>query len=174
MASILKNLKAPRESAYKACSKLNRSMPRPLAALLAVGNGGTVKDCVSLKTYDGSHQAVHPSVCAFRGALYMACTPYPYGNEWYENPCVYRMENGQWQALPNFPQITPDRMGVEHYSDPVLFTDGETLTLLFRKCERRSSGKVDLLLTSVSTDGNVFSRPLSMRRDWGTISSLPP
>ena len=43
-----------------------------------------------LETYDGSNQAVHPDVTYFNGEYWLAATPYPYGMEEYENPCLYR------------------------------------------------------------------------------------
>jgi hypothetical protein len=68
-------------------------------------------------TYDGSGQAVEPTVLFFpsgwRGHHYwMAMSPYPKGNASYENPSILVSEDGlSWsvpQGLQN-PLVTPDR-----------------------------------------------------------------
>lgn len=159
MGKITKNLKAPRHSVYKLFSVCKREVPGWLAALLA---SPVAPGALKIKTYDRSGQAVHPSIAQYRGKTYLACTPYPYGTEWYENPClyVYEPQHGQYRPLPGqFPTVRAERMGSEHYSDPCLFCRDDTLILLFRKCERRQTGKADQLYTISSTNGSDWSSP---------------
>lgn len=159
---ITKNLKNPRRGAYMVGYVTQKALPVPLAKLLALGNRPAMRGVVDLPTCDGSGQACHPSIAVFRGRTYLACTPYPYGVEYYENPCLYVREkaSARWRPVPGlFPQVRPQRLGFEHYSDPCLFRRGETLILLFRKCERRPDGKVELLYTSSTEDGETWTAP---------------
>lgn len=113
-------------------------------------------------------KACHPSIASFQGKIYMACTPYPYNGEGYENPCLYVLEpeNHRYQPVPGaFPLILPRHLGFEHYSDPCLFVRDERLVLLFRKCERREEGGIDLLYTSSSKNGADWSEPRLLAED---------
>lgn len=49
-------------------------------------------------SYDGSNQWVHPDVSFFDGLYWFVATPYPYGMEEYENPCVYFAGGGGWKT----------------------------------------------------------------------------
>lgn len=156
--NLVKNLTHPRSSAYKLSTAARRAMPVPLAKLLAVGN--RTAGAVKLPTYDGSGQACHPTTAVFQGKTYMACTPYPYGGEAYENPSLYVQEGNSWRPVPGaFPLVRPQQPGFEHYSDPCLFQMNGLLVLLFRKCERRKDGKKDFLFTSASENGADWTRP---------------
>lgn len=160
--NIITNLKNPRHSVYKLSDVTRRVLPVPLARLLAIGNRTALPGYVDLPTYDGSGQACHPSTAVFNGTVYMACTPYPYGNEYYENPSLYLREPGsrRWRPVPGaFPLVRPRRLRFEHYSDPCLFPWGRRLVLLFRKCERRPEGTVDLLYTASSQNGADWTAP---------------
>lgn len=86
---ITKSLKNPRRGVYVAGRAAQKILPVPLARLLALGNQPTMRDVVDLPTCDGSGQACHPTTAVFCGKTYLACTPYPYGVEFYENPCLY-------------------------------------------------------------------------------------
>lgn len=161
--TVLNNLKNPRRSAYMVFTSLmHRAMPVPLAKLLATGNRTALSGYVNLPTYDGSGQACHPTLAAFQGKTYMACTPYPYGTEFYENPSLYLWEPsaGRWVPVPGtFPLVCPRQLGFEHYSDPCLFRQDGELVLLFRKCERQADGKVDFLFISSSKNGEDWTAP---------------
>lgn len=86
--NLMEDLKNPRSSVYKVFEVLKHPMPRPLAALLGAGNRPSLPGVLRLPTYDGSGQACHPTVSVFQGKTFMACTPYPYGQDFYENPCL--------------------------------------------------------------------------------------
>jgi len=59
-------------------------------------------------TYDGSGQAVHPAVLDFGSGgswagyrYWMAMTPYPGGNDYYENPSLLASSDGQSWVVPS-------------------------------------------------------------------------
>ncbi len=117
---------------------------------------------VNIPTCDGSSQSCHLSVAAFQGKTYMACTPYPYDNEYSENLCLYIREttSGHWKLIPEaFPLACPQKLRFEHYSDPCLFQKDGQLELIFRKCERRKSGEVDQLYIAFSQNGLSWTAP---------------
>lgn len=160
--NIIRNLKNFRRSAYIVSDITKKAMPIPLARLLSIGNRPTIPGVVDIPTYDGSGQACHPTISVFRGKTYMACTPYPYDVEFYENPCLYVRDlvSRRWSPVPGvFPLVRPQRLGFEHYSDPCLFKHDEKLILLFRKKERHPEGAVELLYTSATTDGETWTVP---------------
>ena len=65
---------------------------------------GTLQE-MDLSTYDLSSEVVHPDVLARAGQFgspwyWMAITPYPDGNPFYENPSIYRSINGRYWRRP--------------------------------------------------------------------------
>lgn len=170
MPNIAKNLKNLRHSIYKVGDVCRHPIPKWAATLLAAGNHSLMASLVPLATYDGSGQACHPTVASFQGKTYMVCTPYPYGVEFYENPCIYtRAANCRdWQPLPgSFPIVRPKQLGLEHYSDPCLFRQGDALTLIFRKCERWPAGKTDQLYVTSTNNGTDWSVPRLLAKGKG-------
>ena len=171
---IAKNLKNPRHSIYKIGEVCKQPLPHWVAGILSIRNHTSLSSAVSLVTYDGSGQACHPTVASFQGKLYMACTPYPYGGEFYENPCVYTWEATRWKPVPKaFPVIRPKQPGFEHYSDPCLFRRDSSLFLLFRKCERRESGKIDQLYITSTSNGTDWSTPRLLAEGKGSSLISP-
>jgi len=160
--NLAKNLKNLRHSVYKVGEVRKKPLPVSLAGLLSLGNRPKLPSAVPLITYDHSGQACHPTTAVFQGNTYMACTPYPYGQEAYENPCLYVKTLGShcWEPVPGaFPFVRPEHLGMEHYSDPCLFQWDDRFILLFRKCERHAQKKTDLLYTISSSDGKKWSMP---------------
>ncbi|MGO5023947.1 hypothetical protein ACTQ4E_12790 [Lawsonibacter sp. LCP25S3_G6] len=156
--NIFNNLSNPRHTIYKLASACKVMIPPKVAAILSFSN--RYDEFLKMDTYDGSGQAVHPSVVEYNGKLYMAVTPYPYGVEWYENPSIYVYYDEVWKAIPGLsPVIKPNKLGCEHYSDPCLYTGEAEISLLFRKCERRENGKRDLLFVMHSKDGYKWDAP---------------
>ena len=49
---------------------------------------------ISIDTYDGSGQVVHPDVLWNNNHIIMGITPYPYYNDKLENPCLYKSYDG--------------------------------------------------------------------------------
>ena len=160
--NVTRNLKNPRRAVYMVGAVTKKTLPVPLAKLLAAGNRVSMPNAVNIPTYDGSGQACHPTVSVFQGKTYMACTPYPYGGEHYENPCLYVWEpdSSRWEPVPGvFPLVRPQRLGFEHYSDPRLFQRDGDLVLLFRKNERYPKRTAELLYTATTKDGEIWTAP---------------
>jgi hypothetical protein len=82
---------------------------------------------LDLATYEGSGQAVHPTVVRGHGAatgFWLAITPYPGGNASYENPSIFRSTDAKsWIAPPGVvnPIVQPDPTG--YLSDPAMVVD---------------------------------------------------
>lgn len=112
-------------------------------------------------TYDGSGQVVHPSVIDFKteynldnwnGYRYwMAITPYPYGNDAYENPSIIASNDGQTWVIPsNFEYPVDNKLGSNnsnpnnYNSDPELIydPDNKCLILFWREYLRGSYEKM--------------------------------
>ena len=158
----IKNLRTLRPYLYDAFTWRRRVIPRPLAKVLGVGNRPSLPGVLRLPTYDGSGQACHPTISVFQGKTYMACTPYPYGRDPYENPSLYIRDpnSTRWKPVHSvYPLVRPQKPGYEHYSDPCLFQRDGRLILLYRKRERRPEGTVEILYTVSSADGTKWDPP---------------
>jgi hypothetical protein len=94
---------------------------------------------IALTTPDGSGQAVHPDVirldapfCGFQ--YWMAYTPYPFGDERLENPCVRASTDGLiWEAMPGCPDpmfAAPEGAKDHHADTELIFRNGR-LVMLF-------------------------------------------
>lgn len=102
----------------------------------------TEPEKLSIPTYEGSGQCVHPSVVyiplGFNGYKYwMAYTPYPNGNDDYENPSIVASNDGtRWvvpDGLTNPIVPAPVDVGTGGYnSDPYLIYDGTQLIIYYR------------------------------------------
>jgi hypothetical protein len=132
---------------------------------------------LTVPTYDGSGQAVHPDVLWFprgwRGWEYwMAFTPYPRGKQQYENPSIVVSHDGEhWQAprgLTN-PIVRPGSGGA-YNSDPDLSYDAANDRLVM--LSRQVSGNFNVISSLTSTDGTAWSAPrvVFRRRNHGMIS----
>ena len=120
---------------------------------------------LAISTPDGSGQAVHPDVVDagrdFAGhRFWMAMTPYPFGDDQQENPCIRVSDDGlSWLPLPGAPDplvpppVQPDR----HWSDTDLVLHDGLLHVFFRGCER-GGGRADYLVVT-SPDGVTWSEP---------------
>lgn len=81
---------------------------------------------LNVPTYDGSRQVVHPDVVYVRGgwhgyAYWMAVTPYPYGNDRFENPSIVVSNDGvHWSVPPRLTNPVVTRPACDHNSDPDL------------------------------------------------------
>ncbi len=113
---------------------------------------------LKVTTFDGSGQAVHPDVVRFPTAwngweYWMTMTPFPGGNEAYENPSILVSHDGiAWTVLPGLAKPlarTPPQGG--YNSDPDLSYDGSNnrLVLLYREVTTTQNK----IWTRTSTDG---------------------
>jgi hypothetical protein len=116
---------------------------------------------LTLATYDGSGEAVHPDAVFFpdqwNGRRYwFAVTPYPGGDPAYENPSIYAGSRERDWAIPaglTNPLARPDRSG--YLSDPDLSYDPAANEL--RLYYRQTVGSDDILYLMRSTDGERWS-----------------
>lgn len=99
-----------------------------------------------IPTYDGSGEAVHPSVLYFtsgwQGYLYwMAFTPYKNTDERFENPSIAVSNNGiDWIEPSGLVNPVVDKPEDGHLSDPNLCFFNNQLYLYYRKRYRLGQG----------------------------------
>lgn len=161
---------------YLCTETLHRVMPRGLARALAQWNHTPLSSALCLQTYDGSGQVCHPSYVCFHEEDFLACTPYPYGLEWYENPCIFKKSSGEKDFQPIlsvFPLVEAKSRGTEHYSDPCLTASQDEISIIFRKCIRSARGKIDQLYRSTSADGEVWNAPILIAEGAGDTLISP-
>jgi hypothetical protein len=118
-----------------------------------------------ISTYDGSGQAVHPCVVVtdepFAGyRFWMALTPYPFGADRLENPCLRASHDGtSWEC----PRGVPDPLAAapadraHHASDPAIVIDGQMLHLFYRIADRAT--KRARIIWMSSPDARAWSPP---------------
>lgn len=111
-----------------------------------------------IKTYDGSGQSVHPDIIEYKKKIFMAFTPYPFGIDTYENPCVVIWNNNQWELIPGVNPLIKENDFKWHLSDPCLFIYQGYLVLIYRRTEKRNS-KNSSLFISKSSDGYKWENP---------------
>ena len=97
---------------------------------------------LSIPTYEGSGQVVHPHVLFFEekfmGYHYiMVITPYPFSNERHENPSILGSQDGfNWEVPEGvINPVVGTPFDVRHggyFSDPFIFRRDDTLELWFR------------------------------------------
>src|SRR4029079_13330269 len=91
-------------------------------------------EAVTVPTYDGSGQAVHPDVVEFESAwhgakYWLTMTPYPKSDQKLENPSILTSENGVDVAVPDGiknPVIAPPKNSRDYNSDPELLYEAQT------------------------------------------------
>ncbi|MGH7580716.1 MAG: hypothetical protein ACREM9_11130 [Gemmatimonadales bacterium] len=122
---------------------------------------------LSLATYEGSGQVVHPDYArspagAFAYGHHLAITPYPFGNAAYENPSLFaslgRRDAWLLEAGTHNPVARPES---GHLSDPdMLFVpEANELWLYYRQAARDN-----VVLLIRSTDGRTWSEPAEVAR----------
>lgn len=117
---------------------------------------------MTVPTYDGSGQAVHPDIVAFdaawHGARYwLTMTPYPKSDQTLENPSVLTSDDGVNVAVPagvQNPVISPPRRSKDYNSDPELVYEAQTKRLvLFHRLVDKQANTVHV---STSLDGRTW------------------
>ncbi len=139
---LIKTMKNPPFFLYRIFHYLNRSVPKRWATGIYNNNRKEylqegVNDYL-LETYDGSGQAVHPDMAFWKDKFWLAITPYPYGMEEYENPCIYSGGSIDNLIAPQGP-IAVQRQHIQglHLSDPCFSVDGDQLFCYYRESERK-------------------------------------
>ena len=119
-------------------------------------------DSLGTPTYDGSGQAVHPDVVYFPEGwgsptayhYYMMMTPYPDGNENYENPSLLVSDDGLlWQVPPGVTNpIWPGGVGGYNSDPDMLYAEGQ-LRAYFCWAAAAGGDDTSRVLTFSSADG---------------------
>ncbi len=142
LLGVFKSLSNPPFFLYRIYHYLNRFVPNRLANYIYKRNKKEYeREGVSdflLDTFDGSGQSVHPDIAFFRGLYWLTVTPYPYGMEEYENPCIYQGCDLSNLKVPKAPiAIQHKHTQGTHLSDPCFATNKGTLYCYYRESERK-------------------------------------
>lgn len=113
-----------------------------------------------ISTYDGSWQAVHPHCLFYCEKTWLVLTPYPYGMEEYENPCLYfGISIDNLNEYPGNPiAFQKERIQGTHLSDPVLFSFDDKLYCCYRSTEKKELNVVEnvILYKEIVCDENTI------------------
>jgi hypothetical protein len=139
---------------------------------------------LNLETSDGSGQAAHPDVVyipqgfgARKWPYWMACTPYPYGNELFENPEVFASFDGVSWQIPDGtknPLIAPLPIRGDHRSDPDIVFHQNGLWLFFRETLRSKTTTENRIYVTKSADGKNWAAPIEILLDRTGTGLLSP
>ena len=141
---LIKTLRNPPLFIYRLFHYLNLFIPKAWAYYIYNQNK---KDYLRegvidylIDTYDGSGQSVHPDIIYWNNKYWLVTTPYPYGMEEYENPCVYFGDSLFSLTVPNKPLRTQSvhSQGI-HLSDPCLAVNGNQLWCYYRESKRKGN-----------------------------------
>lgn len=139
------------------------------------------KKYLNIPTYDKSNEAVHPKVLYFPNGFggwkyWMAYTPYPKGDDLFENPSIACSNDGiSWttpRGLSN-PLIKPPTVRGEHYSDTHIVYNKNTkeLELWYRFTHFDVQDKIYRMTTK---DGIHWSHPKLMLMYEGNKTCYSP
>lgn len=148
VSSMLSTLDNPRFFIYRCFHYINRYMPVSAAKSMAKKNARAYAKQgfreLRVSTYDGSDQSVHPDITRWKDQYYLAVTPYPYGMEEYENPCVYRSADMEaFIPVGAQPLAFPKKHHYGcHLSDPCILVFQDRLACFYRESERITGGEI--------------------------------
>lgn len=125
---------------------------------------------LNIPTYDGSGEAVHPSILYFTNRwngyrYWMAFTPYTKSQEEYENPSIVVSNDGiHWVQPEGLVNPVVEKPEDGHLSDPNLcLSFNNRLFMFYRKRYRIGNGMdYDEIFTMYSKDGVHWSSPESI------------
>lgn len=141
----------------------------------------------AVPTYDGSNQSTHPKLLYFpkgwNGYRYwMSVTPYPYGNDDFENPCLVVSNDGKTWVTPAglknpVAGVPADVKIGAHDSDSHLVMRGGVMELWYRYNKgdpktKRPDENVDYYYRITSADGVRWSKPQLMQQAASSLISL--
>lgn len=111
---------------------------------------------IQLDTYDKSGQCCHPDIIIFDKKYWLVCTPYPYGMEDYENPCVFSGESlTSLKHVGTSPIAYPSGVSYgNHLSDPCLFIVNNSLFCLYRDTINKNGVVINKLLAKQYLSNN--------------------
>jgi hypothetical protein len=139
---------------------------------------------LNLGTSDGSGQALHPDVVYVPGGFgenkwpyWMVCTPYPNGDEHFENPEIFVSRDGVTWSVPegmSNPIVPAPKDYSSHHSDPDIVFHEDALWIVYRQTIRGESRRENVLYLIKSIDGIHWSNPLEILRDNQGAELLSP
>lgn len=163
--SLLATLRNPYFFLYRLCHYLNRDVPYGIAASIYKNNKKDYRKNGAfdflIDTYDGSGQAVHPDIVFYQNRYWLTVTPYPYGMEEYENPCIYQGDDLYHLIAPKGPVATRHKhtQGV-HLSDPCFTVNGDNFFCFYRESERKGDLEEHIIWSlQYSASDNSFGKP---------------
>ena len=126
--------------------------------------------------FEGGNQPYHPSVVAFDSAwngykYWMAYTPYPYGNDPAENPCIVASNDLLYWEEPSGitnPIDSPSQatdLGITYWSDTELIYNSTDNKL---ECWYRGIGSTNLWVRKTSSNGVTWSERENLHTFSGT------
>lgn len=139
---------------------------------------------LNIKTYDGFNQPTHPSVIYFdnrwNGYKYwMAYTPFPFNNDFYENPSIAVSHDGvSWEDFPGLENpldsVTQEENDNRIYlSDTELVYNGTELELWYRWYNNQT--QEEKLYRRTTVDGlNWTQKQMVYNRESGSQRFLSP
>jgi hypothetical protein len=122
---------------------------------------------LAIRTYDGSGQVVHPDIVRAerpQGRYWLALTPYPFSDEHFENPSIYKSFDGlNWEEpAPGVNPIVP-RPPFDHNCDPDFVHEDGEFVLVYLETQRRKYRPDSLnfqnLMVTRSPDGIQWAPP---------------
>jgi hypothetical protein len=139
---------------------------------------------LNIQTSDGSGQAAHPDVVYVpegfgpqKWPYWMVCTPYPYGNDFFENPEVFASFDGiNWEVPDGAknPLVAPLSLKGDHHSDPDVVLHENQFWLFYRQTLRSRTPTENRIYLMKSTDGSEWGRPVEALLDKNGTGLLSP
>ena len=165
---VFKSLSNPPFFIYRICHYLNRFVPYKLAYYVYKKNKKDyeregIPDFI-LETFDGSGQSVHPDIAYFGGQYWLTVTPYPYGMEEYENPCIYQGNDLYNLKKPQGPiAVQHKHTQGTHLSDPCLAVNNGVLYCYYRESERKGRVEIQTIWgIQYSESSKCWSKPVQL------------
>lgn len=134
---LLKEVKNPPLFLYHLFHFTNINIPLFLSRIIEKRNRSdylrdNIRD-ILFHTYDGSGQVVHPDMTIWGEKCVVVFTPYPYGMEEYENPCLYigdSLESLEEILVPL--DVQAEHKRGYHMSDPSIAAFKDSIYCVYR------------------------------------------
>ena len=120
---------------------------------------------LKIKTYDKYNQLTHVDVIfdEFSKSIpkyIMVATPFPYGDDRFENPCLYSSSDGiEWNDYGINPIISSNNFNGAYFSDPDIIKMNGIFRIYFRERTYDEKGKTDRILSIESSNLLSWSYP---------------
>lgn len=163
---------------YSCLHYLKKFVPFKVAACIAENNKMMYLPAerdFSVSTYDGSNQAVHPDIIFFDFKYWLVVTPYPYGMEEYENPCVYCGESidSMYECTYNPIAIQKKHEIGFHLSDPCFFEVNGRLACGYRENTHEKGKKNSYIYIKIRDKGGIWSSGILVNQSYTDLLLSP-